>query len=227
MGEELSLFRAEFNGSLRMESREERLTGDAGVVLLREVVERLGISRWLTKRLVDPRSPLLMTHPLSELLNTSLLLLAQGWRDQDDADTLRNDPALRLAVSKRRGIWPLLPAEEPFQPEGLASQPTLSRMVRALSTAENRTVLREGLLEIASRRQKAARGGHRPRYLTLDVDSLPVTVHGHQPGSAHNGHYHARVYHPLVATVAETGAVLDVKLLEGSAHSAAGGLWFI
>ena len=227
MGEELSLFRAEFNGSLRVESREERLTGDAGVVLLREVVERLGISRWLTKRLDDPRSPLLLTHPLSELLNTSLLLLAQGWRDQDDADSLRNDPALRLAVSERRGIGPLLPAEEPFQPEGLASQPTLSRMVRALSTAENRAVLREGLLEIASRRQKARRGGHRPRYLTVDVDSLPVTVHGHQPGSAHNGHYHARVYHPLVATVAETGDLLDLKLREGSAHTAAGGLSFI
>ena len=48
MGEELSLFRAEFNGSLRIEAREERLTGDAGGVILREVVERLGISCWLT-----------------------------------------------------------------------------------------------------------------------------------------------------------------------------------
>jgi hypothetical protein len=227
MGEELSLFRAEFNGSLRIEAREERLTGDGGSVLLREVLERLGMSGWLKERLADRRDPGLITHPLSELLNTSLLLLAQGWRDQDDADTLRNDPALRLAVSERRGVGPLLEAEEERTPEGLASQPTLSRMVRGLSTAANRGVLREGLLEIASRRLKAMRGGHRPRHVTIDVDSLPVEVHGHQPGSAHNGHYHARIYHPLVATSAATGDVLDVQLREGSVHTAEGGLAFI
>lgn len=227
MGEELSLFRAEFNGSLRIEAREERLTGDAGSVVLREVIERLGMSGWLKERLEDRRNPELITHPLSELLNTSLLLLAQGWRDQDDADTLRNDPALRLAVSERRGIGALLEAEEERTPEGLASQPTLSRMVRGLSTEGNREVLREALLEIASRRLKASRDGHRPRHLTIDVDSLPVEVHGHQPGSAHNGHYHARVYHPLVATSAATGDLLDVQLREGQVHTAEGGLSFI
>ncbi len=227
MGEELSLFRAEFNGSLRIEAREERLTGDAGSVVLREVVERLGISGWLKERLSDRRDPELITHPLSELVNTSLFLLAQGWRDQDDADALRNDPALRLAVLERRGVGPLLEADGELIPEGLASQPTLSRMVRGLSTESNRGVLREALLEIASRRLKAMRDGHRPRYLTIDVDSLPVEVHGHQPGSEHNGHYHARIYHPLVATSAATGDLLDVQLRQGSAHTAEGGLSFI
>jgi len=44
MGEELTLFRAAFNGSLRIESRGEHLTSEAGAVFLREVIERLGIS---------------------------------------------------------------------------------------------------------------------------------------------------------------------------------------
>ena len=93
MGEgNLALFRAEFNRSLRIESRPERLTSEAGAVVLREVLERLGLVDWLVKRLVDHRDPELITHPLSELVTTSLLLLGQGWRDQDDADTLRNDP---------------------------------------------------------------------------------------------------------------------------------------
>jgi len=34
---------------------------------------------------------------LASLIRTSLLLVAQGWRDHDDADALRHDPALRLA----------------------------------------------------------------------------------------------------------------------------------
>ena len=45
MGEaEESVFECTFNRSLKVESREERLTGDAGVVLLRELDERLGLT---------------------------------------------------------------------------------------------------------------------------------------------------------------------------------------
>lgn len=236
MGEELTLFRAEFNGSLRIESREERITGDSGAILLREVMERLGLGRWLEDRLVDPRNPLTITHPLIELINTAVLLFGQGWRDQDDADLLRDDPVFRLAVSKRRGIAPLemrprkageLPARNPPVPDGLASQPTLSRLIRALALDENREVLRQSLVASAARRVKAMRGGHRQRYVTIDVDSLPIVVHGHQPGSEHNGHYHARVFHPLVASAAELGDLLDVQLRPGNAHTAEGALEFI
>lgn len=235
MGEEESLFRPEFNGSIRVEARAERLTSEAGAVLLREVLERLGITEWLAEKLVDSRNPELVTHPLSELLNTSLLLLGQGWRDQDDADVLRDDAVLRLAVSSRRGISALETREgaerqrnhNPAEPDGLASQPTLSRLVRMLSSDANRAVLREGILETAARRFRALRGGHRQRHLTVDVDSLPIEVHGHQPGSEHNGHYHARIYHPLIASVAETGDLLDARLRPGNVHTADGALDFV
>lgn len=236
MGESLTLFQPQFNRSLVVEARPERLTQESGAVLVREVMDRLGLSRWLTERLVDTRNPDLITHPLAELLRTSLLLLAQGWRDQDDADTLRNDPVFRLAVSERRGVAPLeqrdvaegeVLSKNPPVPDGLASQPTLSRLVAMLGATPNRVVLRDALLEAASRRLRAQRRGHRPRSLTIDVDSLPIEVHGHQPGSAHNGHYHARIYHPLVALVAETGDVLDAELREGNAHTAAGAVDFI
>lgn len=227
MGESLPLFRAEFNGSIRIEARPERLTSEAGAVVLREMLERLGLTDWLVERLADPRDPDAVTHPLAELLHTALLLVGQGWRDHDDADALRDDAALRLAVSRRRGVTPLRAPAGGRHPDGLASQPTLSRLVRTLSAEGNRTVLREGLLELAARRVRASRGGRRPRYLTVDVDSLPIEVHGHQPGSAYNGHYGARVYHPLIASVAETGDVLDVQLREGQAHTADGALAFI
>jgi hypothetical protein len=85
----------------------------------------------------------------------------------------------------------------------------------------------EALLEVAARRMRAENGGHRQRYVTIDVDSLPIEVHGHQPGSAHNGHYHARVFHPLVASIAGSGDLLDVQLREGNAHTAEGALEFI
>ncbi len=236
MGEELTLFRAEFNRSIRIESRPERLTSESGAILLREVMERLRLGEWLEEQLQDPRNPKLITHPQIELLRTSILLLAQGWRDQDDADPLRQDGVLRLAVSERRGVSALevSPRPEgnpaprnPPKPEGLPSQPTLSRLMRVLAEDPNRVVLRSGLLEGTSRRVKAMRGGHRLRYVTIDVDSLPAEVHGHQPGSEYNGHYHARIYHPLVATIAELGDLLDVQLRPGNVHTANGGLEFI
>lgn len=236
MGEDLTPFWAEFNGSLRIESRAERLTSEAGAVVLREVIERLGVVPWMVERLHDPRDPRLVTHPLAELLHTAVLLIAQGWRDRDDADALRDDAALRLAVSTRRGISPLLnpereegaaPSKNPPVPEGLASQPTLSRLVRVLADEKNLPVVREALLETAARRVKAGRNGHRMRYASIDVDGLPIDVHGHQPGSEYNGHYHSRIYHPIVASLAETGDLVDLRLREGNVHSAEGALEFV
>jgi len=236
VGEEGTLFQAGFNHSLKVETRGERLTSNAGAVVLREAMERLGVIEALGRRLKDPRSPEWITHPLSELLRSSLLLLAQGHRDQDDADLLRDDGVLRLAVSDRRGIGPLMRrprgegqelSKNPAVPDGLASQPTLSRLMRALSSQENRQVLREELTALAARRFRATRGGHRQRDLTLDVDSLPIEVHGHQPGSEYNGHYHSRIYHPLIATIGETGDAVGGQLRVGNAHTAEGALDFI
>lgn len=221
MGETLSLFRSSFNKSLRIESRPERLTGEPGTVLLREIMERTRIIEWLVERMVDPRNPDKITYPLADLLRTVLLLLGQGWHDQDDADALRYDAGLRLAASGSRGVTPLSIEAH------LASQPTLSRLIALLSRPANRSLLHEAIAELAGRRFRGMRGGHRQRYLTIDVDSLPIEVHGHQPGSAWNGHYLQRMYHPLVASIAETGDLLEARLRDGNAHTAAGALDFI
>jgi hypothetical protein len=221
MGESLPLFASSFNASLFVEARPERLTGDAGAILVREVIERSGIIGWMIERLHDHRQPHLVTYPLADLLRTMLILFAQGWRDQDDADALRFDPALRLAVSGTRGTAPLAEGAH------LASQPTLSRLLDTLTLEANRPVLRDALAELAARRLRAERGGRRLRHLTIDVDSLPVEVHGAQPGSAWNGHYHQRMYHPIIACAAETGDMLDVRLRPGNAHTAEGALGFV
>lgn len=107
MGETLQPVIPGFNRSLRIESRADRLTGDPGAVLLREVLERSGIVSWMTSRLNDPRSKVDVTHDLASLIRTSVLLAAQGWRDHDDADALRHDPAFRLATSSAAGLTPL------------------------------------------------------------------------------------------------------------------------
>ena len=218
MGEMLQPVAPRFNKSLRVESRAERLTGDAGVVVLREIMERSGIIEWMIPQLTDPRRREDVVHDLPSLIRTSVLLAAQGWRDHDDADALRDDPAFRLAVSSASGRTPL------DRPHGLASQPTLSRFTAIMAEPPNRTVLREAALELGARGARAERSGKRPRRLTLDVDSLPVAVHGHQPKAEWNGHYRGRIYHPLITSVAETGDMLDARLRPGNVATADGAL---
>jgi hypothetical protein len=217
MGETLQPVIPVFNRSLRIESRADRLTGDPGAVLLREVLERSGIVSWMMARLNDPRSKVDVTHDLASLIRTSVLLAAQGWRDHDDADALRHDPAFRLATSSAAGLTPL---EGP----GLASQPTLSRFTAIMAEPANIKVLREAVLEMAGRGIRAERQGKRMPSVTLDVDSAPVEVHGHQPKAEWNGHYNARIYHPLITSIAETGDMLDARLRAGNVGTAEGAL---
>lgn len=226
MGERISSIRPSFNRSIRFEGRPERLTCETGALLLREADERLGLSRDLAKALEDKRDPSRVQHSLSELLRTAIILPALGWRDQDDADFLRSDAAVRTSVSDDRGVSPLVNSDGSAT-KGLASQPTLSRLHDALSSEGNRGVLREFLMESAARRLKAGNNGHRQRHITLDIDSLPIEVDGHQPGAEYNGHYDAKIFHPLIATAAELGDILDVKLRPGNVHTAEGGLDFI
>ena len=68
MGESLPLFRPEFNRSIQIEARSEKLTSDAGALLLREYDEKVGLTRGLRRRLGDPRDPSRVVHSLEELL---------------------------------------------------------------------------------------------------------------------------------------------------------------
>ena len=210
-----------FNRSIRIGSRRDPITGDSGALTGRELLGRSRVVRFLAKRLPDKRDGRRIRHSQKRLARTLLLLAGQGRREHSDATELRDDPALRLATGDRAGTAPLGKAGR------LPSQPTLSRRVAAWSEKEGVEVLREGLQRLAGWRLKAMGGWRRPKTLVIDIGSLPAEVHGEQPGSAWNGYYHRRVYHPIVAAAGETGDILDLRLREGQVHTADGGLEFV
>ena len=224
MPETIPQIRPSFNRSLRLETRPELLSADTGALVQRELMDRSGLIDWLTERLHDPRHPSSIRYPLSDLLRTRLLLLGQGWRDQSDADRLRQDPSLRVASQTRRGTAAL------EEGQGLASQPTLSRLLDTLSREENVPVLHQAVTELACRRiemiegrrrkrgKKTPRKKRRKKTMYLDVDGLPVEVHGHPPGSEWNGYYRQRMYHGLVASCAETGDLIDGEIFPGASY---------
>ena len=67
------------------------------------------------------------------------------------------------------------------------------------------------------------RGRRLPR-VTLNVDSMPIDVQGHQPKAEWNGHYHARVYQPLIASIAKTSDMLVALIRPGNVGIADGAL---
>lgn len=133
---------------------------------------------------------------------------------------LHADPAFRLAVSERRGDGPLRTPDGRL-PDGLCSQPTLSRLLHTLASEENRAGL--GLILRHVVRPFLSLDRHEA---TVDLDSMPHEVHGHQPGSAYNGHYGVHCYHALVASLDER-FFLGARLRPGNVHTADGGLDFV
>lgn len=112
MGEsQVTLFQPDFNRSIEVEARPQRLSSDTGALLLRELMERMGWTQLIRRNLTDPRDPRRVTHPWVELVRTTVLLQALGWSDQDDVKWLGDDPVLALAVSGRRGQRPVRPAQ--------------------------------------------------------------------------------------------------------------------
>ena len=102
------------------------VSSDGGLLLLRQVEQRLGLLKAVAKALPDPRSPALVQHTTEQLLRQRVFGLCQGYEDLNDHDRLRDDLALQTTVGKDR------PA---------ASSPTLCRF-------ENRDADREAAVAV-------------------------------------------------------------------------------
>jgi hypothetical protein len=77
-----------------------RLTSDAGVLVLAKIDRRLGIAQRLAGCITDPRAPGQVRHGIAEMIRFRVLLIAAGYRDANDCDALRTDPAFKMAVGR-------------------------------------------------------------------------------------------------------------------------------
>lgn len=160
------------------------LSSDGGLMLLAEVDRALGLTARMAAILGDARQPGKVRHSTHDLLRQRIYQIAAGYEDCNDADRLRGDPILKVAVGRR-----------PESDADLASQPTLSRF-------ENR-VSRRALYRLAQLPFELFLARHRaapPRRIILDLDVTDDETHGQQQLSFFHGHYDERCYLPLVVT---------------------------
>lgn len=71
------------------------ITSDTGVLLLREVDRRLGLTERVDSILPDPRDPLRIAHTQLTLLWQRIYAIALGYEDGRDHQTLRDDPVMQ------------------------------------------------------------------------------------------------------------------------------------
>lgn len=199
----------DFNRSIKLDFHGAKLTSDTGFLLLREVDERFKILSCLGEKLEDLRSPSHTRHSLVQLLRQRVYQIAAGYEDCNDADVLRVDPALRLALGKAHALG--------------ASQSRLSRLENDVLGTERGLAALEELLGRSTEALVKKLGKRR---LILDVDSTDDPAHGHQEQVAYNGHFGKSCYHPLFAFSSD-GTCLGATLRAGHVHSADGALEFL
>jgi hypothetical protein len=96
-------FQLSFNSSLKVDFQGSRVTSDGGLLLVRELDERLGLSELISEHLTDGRRGKNTQLPLPDLLRQSIYSRLAGYEDVNDAQRLAQDPTFRLMGSER--IW--------------------------------------------------------------------------------------------------------------------------
>jgi hypothetical protein len=97
-------------------------SSDGGLVLLKAVDERLGLTETLAACLTDGRQPGKVTHSRLDLVRQRVFRLVAGYLDGNDAARLADDPLHKLVLDR-----------EPLTGPALGSQPTLSRFENGIS----------------------------------------------------------------------------------------------
>jgi hypothetical protein len=197
-------FQLSFNASLKVDFQGSRVTSDGGLILVRELDERLGLEKLIEEHLSDSRQGLNKQFTLADLLRQSVYSRLAGYEDLNDGERLAGDPTFRLISSQR--IWD----------RGAALTSTLHWFETELLTKEENLI---GLMALNWEMVGQANYLDSSDRVVLDMDSTESPVHGEQEGSGYNGHFESVCYHPLFL-FNHYGDCLAAKLRPGNVHSA-------
>ena len=144
---------------------------------------------------------MLVTHIVADILRARILAIACGYKDGNDLDHLRNDPAFKLACGRL-----------PDSGEICArSRPSRAGRMRPACAKWRPEVRNDRYLLRQLRRP--------PRAVTLDIDDTVDVVHGAQQLSLFNTHYGERCFLPIHVYETATARPVAVLLRSGKIPS--------
>ena len=191
-------------GRCRIEANFEggALSSDGGLMLLREVDRRIGLSKAVAGALHDPRNQDMIVHEMRDLVAQRLYALCCGYEDLNDHAALRRDPLMQTAVGRSKE---------------LGSSPTLCRLEKR-ATRLDVVALNRVLVE-----QFIASQPRGPEELILDVDASDIPLHGDQEQKEFHAYYDSHCYLPLYVFCGKAmlACVLRRSRIDGARHAAA------
>jgi hypothetical protein len=162
-----------------------RITSNAGVILLKRVDDLWGLSERFAGLLRDDRDPSRVRHTHEDLIRQRTYQICCGYEDCNDADSLREDPGLQLALER-------IPGDANAE---LASQPTLSRLEAGPGPRE---LFRISELFVDLFIEWLAARGQTSERIILDFDPTDDPTHGQQELSFFHGYYGQHMLFPLL-----------------------------
>jgi len=126
---------------LKVDFQGSRVTSDGGLILVRELDERLGFGELIAQHLTDSRRGKNTQLPLADLFRQSVYSRIAGYEDLNDAERLAQDPTFRLIGSEKtwdRGAA-LTSRLQTFETEMLAEEENFASLARI-----NRETHRQG-----------------------------------------------------------------------------------
>jgi hypothetical protein len=204
-----AVIRPDFNRAIIIDCQGATITSDVGFLLMREIDERFKIISPMGDCLEDLRSSTHSKHSLVQMIRQRIYQLGAGYEDCNDADFLRKDPALRLALGKDHQAGAGQSRLSRLENDILGNEPGLQALEVALTRSTDALLRRKN-----------------KRRLIIDLDSTEDPAHGKQEGVAYNGHFAKNCFHPLFGFTSE-GDCLGAKLRPGNVASADGALEFI
>jgi hypothetical protein len=193
------------NSALALEAAFDggRITSDGGLVWLAKIDEQLGLCEAISEHVPEWRNRK-GRHSLVSLIRQRILQIACGYYDQNDSDTLREDPLLKMVCGSL-----------PESGANLASQPTISRLENA-ATRRCCHQIAKVLLEIYLTQRE---NNGTPERVLLDFDSTDDPTYGEQEGSYYHGYYGQHMYHPLLVFDGHSGHLITALLRAGNTHA--------
>ena len=177
------------------------LSSDAGLLLIKEFISKLGIERLLNRSFKTNDSAVFRYHTDRDNLLQMIYMIMAGYFEDDASDELTKDPVFKAVLEK----------------SALASQPTVSRFFNRM----DEDTLKQ-FQEISQILRKRIYSIQMPQAVILDLDSTLLVTYGKQEGRAFNFHYRSNGYHPLVCYDGITGDLIKIQLRDGAAYSCTG-----
>jgi hypothetical protein len=202
--EQAFLFQALENRQVVADFQGGNLSGDGGVILLREIDLQTRLTDQLAACFTDFRDQRRLVHSVPELLRQRLFGIAMGYEDLNDHDSLRHDPVMAVGVGKSDPLG--LDRDAPNRGKALAGKSTLNRLeLTNAKTASCASVpggvhkirADHGRIEELLIRTAVSRLPADTREIILDFDTTDSVLHGDQEGRFFHGYYDAYCYLPL------------------------------